>query len=449
MKVFKKRIKGGKINVADKIDLYSDRGAKLKSGVILEDISPLRNKAIKQIIHDTKRSAAVDLAGIEKALASGKYGGKGRQIQGRKLELDVVKNADSIKAKMAELVRVDKGDDTNIDALNGGKQLFVQVPSARMEAGAEFVASLTCSAMSCVQAMIDTFDLSMFVVPEVKAAIMGQYPQTMDMAGGNVKSILEIPQKDEGMGHSLRNIMANHLAAVTKKNAMNTAALSSIYEQAGVFEMGNALGQFQRHQLLGLAYQGLNADNLVYDVTKANGATGTIGTVINSMVERGLADKVLVADKKFDSGYVCYKATDVAKWNAYNAAGTLAANLVNCGAGRSPQHVSSTLLYYNDMIEKETGLPGCDYGKVQGTAVGFSFFSHSIYGGGGPGVFNGNHVVTRHSRGFAIPCVAAAVSLDAGVQMFTPEMTSALVGDTFGSYDTFREPLQAVAGAVK
>lgn len=225
MKVFKKRIKGGKINVADKIDLYSDRGAKLKSGVILEDISPLRNKAIKQIIHDTKRSAAVDLAGIEKALASGKYGGKGRQIQGRKLELDVVKNADSIKAKMAELVQVDKGDDTNIDSLNGGKQLFVQVPSARMEAGAEFVASLTCSAMSCVQAMIDTFDLSMFVVPEVKAAIMGQYPQTMDMAGGNVKSILEIPQKDEGMGHSLRNIMANHLAAVTKKNAMNTAAL--------------------------------------------------------------------------------------------------------------------------------------------------------------------------------------------------------------------------------
>jgi methyl-coenzyme M reductase beta subunit len=242
--------------------------------------------------------------------------------------------------------------------------------------------------------------------------------------------------------------MANHLAAVTKKNAMNTAALSSIYEQAGVFEMGNALGQFQRHQLLGLAYQGLNADNLVYDVTKANGATGTIGTVMHSIVERGLADKVLVADKKFDSGYVCYKATDVAMWNAYNAAGTLASNLVNCGAGRSPQHVSSTLLYYNDMVEKETGLPGCDYGKVQGTAVGFSFFSHSIYGGGGPGVFNGNHVVTRHSRGFAIPCVAAAVSLDAGVQMFTPEMTSALVGETFGSYETFRAPLKAVAGAV-
>jgi methyl-coenzyme M reductase beta subunit len=335
-----------------------------------------------------------------------------------------------------------------VKSLNGGKQMLVQVPSARIEAGAEYVASLTCASMATIQAMIETFDLNMFNVPEVKAAIMGQYPQTMDLAGGNVKSILEIPQKDEGLGHSLRNIMANHLAAITKKNAMNTAALAGIYEQAGVFEMGNALGMFERNQLLGLAYQNLNANNLVYGTTKANGATGTIGTVVHSIVERGIEDGVIAPDKKMGSGYQMYKANDVSLWNAYCAAGTLAANLVNCGAGRSPQHTSSTLLYFNDIIEKETGLPGCDWGKVQGTAVGFSFFSHSIYGGGGPGVFNGNHVVTRHSRGFAIPCVAASVSLDAGVQMFTPEMTSGLVGETFGSVEEFREPIKAVAGAV-
>ncbi len=434
--------------MSDKIDLYSDRGAKLKAGVDLADISPLRNKAIKKIIHDTKRTAAVDLAGIEKALATGKYGGKGRQISGRTLKLDVVKNADAIVKAVAALVQVDNGDDTNVVSLNGGKQMLVQVPSARIEAGAEYVASLTCASMATVQAMIDTFDLNMFNVPETKAAIMGQYPQTMDLAGGHVKSILEIPQKDEGLGHSLRNIMANHLAAITKKNAMNTAALAGIYEQAGVFEMGNALGMFERNQLLGLGYQNLNANNIVYSVTKANGATGTIGTVVHSIVERGIADGVIAVDKKFGSGYNCYKANDVSLWNAYCAAGTLAANLVNCGAGRSPQHTSSTLLYFNDLIEKETGLPGCDWGKVQGTAVGFSFFSHSIYGGGGPGVFNGNHVVTRHSRGFAIPCVAASVSLDAGVQMFTPEMTSGLVGETFGSVEEFREPIKAVAGAV-
>lgn len=434
--------------MSDKIDLYSDRGAKLKADVDLGAISPLRNKAIKKIIHDTKRTAAVDLAGIEKALASGKYGGKGRQVSGRTLNLDVVKNADSIVKKVADLVKVDAGDDTNVKSLNGGKQMLVQVPSARIEAGAEYVSSLTCAAMGTIQAMIETFDLNMFNVPETKAAIMGQYPQTMDMAGGNVKSILEIPQKDEGLGHSLRNIMANHLAAVTKKNAMNTAALSGIYEQAGVFEMGNALGMFERNQLLGLAYQNLNADNIVYGTTKANGATGTIGTVVHSIVERAIEDGVIAADKKLGSGYSMMKANDVSKWNAYCAAGTLAANLVNCGAGRSPQHTSSTLLYFNDIVEKETGLPGCDWGKVQGTAVGFSFFSHSIYGGGGPGVFNGNHVVTRHSRGFAIPCVAASVSLDAGVQMFTPEMTSGLVGEVFGSVDEFREPIKAVAGAL-
>jgi methyl-coenzyme M reductase beta subunit len=434
--------------VADKIDLYSDRGAKLKGDVDLGAISPLRNKAIKKIVHDTKRTAAVDLAGIEKALAAGKFGGKGRHVPAKAMNFDVVKNADKIVAKVADLVKVDAGDDTNVKSLNGGKQMLVQIPSARIEVGAEYVASLTCSSMATIQAMIDTFDLNMFNVPEVKAAIMGQYPQTMDLAGGNVKSILEIPQKDEGLGHSLRNIMANHLAAITKKNAMNTAALAGIYEQAGVFEMGNALGMFERNQLLGLAYQNLNANNLVYGTTKANGATGTIGTVMHSIVERGIEDGVIAPDKKLGSGYQMYKANDVSLWNAYCAAGTLAANLVNCGAGRSPQHTSSTLLYFNDLIEKETGLPGCDWGKVQGTAVGFSFFSHSIYGGGGPGVFNGNHVVTRHSRGFAIPCVAASVSLDAGVQMFTPEMTSGLVGETFGSVDEFREPIKAVAGAV-
>ncbi|MBA1340662.1 MAG: Methyl-coenzyme M reductase subunit beta [ANME-2 cluster archaeon] len=434
--------------MADKIDLYSDRGAKLKAGVDLGAISPLRNKAIKKIIHDTKRTAAVDLAGIEKALAAGKFGGKGRHVPAKAMNFDVVKNAGKIVAKVAELVKVDAGDDTNVTSLNGGKQMLVQIPSARIEAGAEYVASLTCASMATIQAMIETFDLNMFNVPEVKAAIMGQYPQTMDLAGGNVKSILEIPQKDEGLGHSLRNIMANHLAAVTKKNAMNTAALAGIYEQAGVFEMGNALGMFERNQLLGLAYQNLNANNIVYGTTKANGATGTIGTVMHSIVERGIEDGVIAPDKKMGSGYQMYKANDVSLWNAYCAAGTLAANLVNCGAGRSPQHTSSTLLYFNDLIEKETGLPGCDWGKVQGTAVGFSFFSHSIYGGGGPGVFNGNHVVTRHSRGFAIPCVAASVSLDAGVQMFTPEMTSGLVGEVYGSVEEFREPIKAVAGAV-
>jgi methyl-coenzyme M reductase beta subunit len=124
------------------------------------------------------------------------------------------------------------------------------------------------------------------------------------------------------------------------------------------------------------------------------------------------------------------------------------ATLINCGAMRAPQSVSAVLLYFNDIIEKETSLPGCDFGKVQGVAVGFSFFSHSIYGGGGPGTFNGNHVTTRHSKGLGVPCVAAAVALDAGVQIYSPAKTSQLVGDVFSSVDEFREPIKAIAEAV-
>jgi len=431
--------------VADKIDLYSDRGAQLKSGVDLNAISPLRNAAIKKIIRDIKRTAAVDLAGIEKALANATIGGKGRKVPGRELKLDIVGNAEKIRSAVEDMVRVESGDDTVVKALNNGRQLLVQVPSARIDAAAEYVSSLTAAASATVQAIIDTFNVSMFDSPTVKSAVWGQYPQTLGMVGGNVNSILEIPQKDEGFGYTLRNVMANHIAAVTRYSAMNAAALCSILETTGVYEMGDAIGPMERHRLLAFAYQGLNANNLVYGTVKEQGKTGTVGTVVYSIVDKAINDGVIKPDKKFASGYTTYKTDDVSLWNAYCAAGTLAATMVNCGAMRAPQSVSAVLLYFNDLIEKETSLPGCDFGKVQGTAVGFSFFSHSIYGGGGPGVFNGNHVTTRHSKGLAVPCVAAAVALDAGVQIYGPAKTSGLVGDVFSAVDEFREPLKAVA----
>lgn len=84
-----------------------------------------------------------------------------------------------------------------------------------------------------------------------------------------------------------------------------------------------------------------------------------------------------------------------------------------------------------------------------GVAVGMSFFSHSIYGGGGPGLFHGNHVVTRHSKGFVIPAVAAGCSLDAGTQYFSPEATSGLVRDVFGDIPEFHAPLKCVGEEAK
>lgn len=434
--------------MSDTVDIYDDRGKLLESNVDIMSLAPTRNAAIKKIILDTKRSVAVNLAGIQGALASGKMGGKGRQILGRGLNYDIVGNVDAIAANVKKLVQVDEGDDTNVRVLKGGKSLLIQAPSSRMAAGADFMAATTVGAAAVTQTLIDMFKTDLYDAPIVKSAVWGSYPQTMDLMGGQVQGILSIPQNNEGLGYSLRNIMANHVAAITNRGAMNAAALSSIYEQSGIFEMGGAVGMFERNQLLGLAYQGLNANNMVYDIVKENGKDGTIGTVIESIVGRAIENNVISVDKTAPSGYKFYKANDVPMWNAYAAAGTLASTLVNCGAGRAAQNVSSTLLYFNDIIEKETGLPGCDYGKVQGTAVGFSFFSHSIYGGGGPGVFNGNHVVTRHSRGFAIPCVCAAVALDAGTQMFTIESTSGLIGDVFGSIDEFRQPIKAVAGAL-
>jgi len=430
---------------SETIDLYDDEGKLLKSNVSLERISPLVNPATKKIIDLTKRTIAVNLGGIEQALRAGKVG-KG-QILGRELDLDIAGNKDAIIAKIKEMVQVEEGDDTNIREFQDGKLVLVEAPKARIDAASTYDAAITSVASATTYALIDQFNIDAFDASMVKAATWGAYPQTVDMSGALVTSILNIPQNNEGLGYALRNIPANHCVMMTGRNAMQGAALSATYEQAGEFEMGAAIGPFERAQLLAYAYQGLNANNLVYDLVKQNGETGTVGTVVQSLVARAIEDNVIAPGKK--GGYFqFYDTKDPMLWNAYAAAGTIAATLVNCGAGRFAQAVSSTLLYFNDLLEHETGLPSTDYGRVMGTAVGFSFFSHSIYGGGGPGIFNGNHVVTRHAAGVAMPCVVAACALDAGTQMFTPEGTSKIYGETYGQIKEFNKPIQEIAKGV-
>ncbi|MCL1983902.1 MAG: methyl-coenzyme M reductase subunit beta, partial [Methanomassiliicoccaceae archaeon] len=58
----------------DVVDLYDDRGKRIAKEVPLEAISPLRNGAIKRLASMTKRTVAVNLAGIENALKTGKMG---------------------------------------------------------------------------------------------------------------------------------------------------------------------------------------------------------------------------------------------------------------------------------------------------------------------------------------------------------------------------------------
>lgn len=429
---------------SDTIDLYSDDGKLLKSDVVLDKISPLVNPATMKIIDLTKRSIAVNLGGMEAGLKSGKLG-KGK-ILGRELDLPIMANKDAIVGSIKEMLDIEGGE-TVVNEFKGGNLLLVEVPKARLEAASTYDAAITSVAAATTYAIVDQFNVDAFNASTVKAACWGGYPHTMDMPGAGVSSVLSIPQNNEGLGFALRNIGVNHIVMMTQRNAMQGATLAATLETAGEFEMGGAIGPFERHMLLQYAYQGLNANNLVYDLVKDNGKSGTIGTVVQSLVERAIEDKVIAPGKK--GGYFqFYDTKDPMMWNAYASAGSMAATIVNCGAGRFAQAVSSTLLYFNDLLEHETGLPSADFGRMMGTAVGFSFFSHSIYGGGGPGIFNGNHVVTRHANGCAIPCVVAACALDAGTQMFTPEGTSAIMGETYGQIDVFNKPIQQIANGV-
>ena len=427
----------------DKIDLFDDRGNEIASDVPIEAISPLRNPAIQNIVKGVKRTVAVNLEGLEKSVKTGAVGGDKSRILGRELDLDIVANSGAIAEKMKEMIQISEGDDTTVEPISGGKRLLVQVPTQRIDVAAEYSVAPLSTATALVQSVIDVCDVSIYDANFVKAAVLGRYPQSVDYKGSNIATMLDIPQKLEGAGYGLRNVKANDFAAATLKNTFQATALAAIFEQTAMFEMADALGSFERLHLLGLAYQGLNADNLVYDLVKEN-ADGTVGSVVHATIARAEADGIIAPEEQL-TDFAIYNTDDAAKWNAYAAAGAVAATMVNVGAARAAQGIPSTLLYFNDNLEFATGLPGLDYGRAEGVAVGFSFFSHSIYGGGGPGLFNGNHVVTRHSKGFCIPCVAAAMSLDAGTQLFSPEATSGLIKEVYSQIDEFREPIKAVA----
>lgn len=433
----------------DVVDLYDDRGKRIAKDIPLEAISPLRNNAIKKIVSLTKRTCAVSLAGIEKSLKTGSMTGGGVIIQGKEIDVPLVENADKIAAAIEASLKVYEGDGTEVKVKNEGKNLVVVVPEVRMEAGVEYTTGFTNVAAATTEAIIDMFDIPMYKANMVKGAVWGRYPQTITFQGSNVKSILEVPQNNEGAGFALRNIMANHIVALVGRNAMQGTALASIYEQCGSYEMGDLMGNFERGGLLALAYQGLNANNMLYSIVKKNGKTGTVGDVVASVMERAIEDGVIRVKETLPSGYKVYTTDDLPKWNAYASTGMVAAVMVNCGAARAAQAVPSTILYYNDLLEHESALPGADYGRSEGVGVGMSFFSHSIYGGGGPGLFNGNHVVTRHAKGVLIPAVTAGNCLDGGTQTFSAEATSGLYKDVFGDIEEFKHPIQCVAAEAK
>jgi len=431
----------------DVIDLYDDRGKRIAKDVPLEAISPLRNNAIRKLASLTKRTVAVNLAGIEKSLKTGSMGGDGCTIRGKEIEIPLVANANKIAKAVKEMVQVTEGDETVVEIK--GDKLIVIVPEERLSAGVEYTTGFTATASAVTEAIIDEFKVPMYKANMVKGAVWGRYPQSITFLGSNLKSILEVPQLNEGAGFALRNIMSNHVVSLVGRNAMQGVALSALFEQMGAFEMGDAIGPFERGHLLALAYEGLNANNMLYSIVKKNGKTGTVGTVIESLMERAIDDGVIRVKETLPSGYKVYTTDDLPKWNAYAATGMVAAVMVNVGAARAAQGVPATVLYYNDILEHETGLPSVDYGRAMGVCVGMSFFSHSIYGGGGPGLFHGNHVVTKHAKGVLIPAVTAANCLDGGTQTFSAEATSGLFKEVFGSMKEFNTPMQVVGAEAK
>ncbi|MCQ8905732.1 MAG: methyl-coenzyme M reductase subunit beta, partial [Methanothermobacter sp.] len=259
----------------DRIDLYGADGKLLEEDVPLEAVSPLKNPTIANLVSDVKRSVAVNLAGIEGSLKKAALGGKSNFIPGREVELPIVENAEAIAEKVKKLVQTSEDDDTNIRLINNGQQILVQVPTTRMGVAADYTVSALVTGAAVVQAIIDEFDVDMFDANAVKTAVMGRYPQTVDFTGANLSTLLGPPVLLEGLGYGLRNIMANHVVAITRKNTLNASALSSILEQTAMFETGDAVGAFERMHLLGLAYQGLNANNLLFDLVKENGK-GTV-----------------------------------------------------------------------------------------------------------------------------------------------------------------------------
>lgn len=333
----------------DKIDLYDDRGKVIEKGLPLEAISPLKNPAIMRIGSLAKRTIAVDMPGIEKGLKTGRVGGG--YIKGKEIDAPVVKDAEKVAKAVKDILKVSKDDDTEVRVIMEGKRMIIMVPTQRLDAGVEYTTGFTAAAAAMTQALIDMYDVPPHKANMVKAAVWGRYPQSLNFLGSNLKSILEVPQNNEGAGYALRNIMANHIVALSGKNSMVAACLSSIFEQTAAFEMGDAIGPFERGHLLALAFQGLNANNMTYELVKENGKTGTVGTVVESMVGRALEDKVIKVKEKLPSGYKVYTTNDIPLWNAYVATGLLAAIMVNCGAARASQGVPSTILYYNDLVE--------------------------------------------------------------------------------------------------
>lgn len=450
--------------VDDKIDVYNDEGVCIGEDLPVKAFSPLYNPHMIDIINMMKRTAFISLEKMDSMIHKGRFGEmttlRQDEIQMPQFERkwDLVNMGNEIVEKMKKILLLDKGFDDkdghgDIDLIGDGKIIRVTLPQRRVDIAASIAPLYSVTGAALAQSVIELLDLNPLADIDgcnvVKTAIWGRFPQTTEFSSScPISAFVKPPQAEEGIGTLFRGLMINHVVALANYRTFDSVALATILEQAGQMEMGNSIGWYERYTLLAGAYQGFNGNNIVLDLIKEYGEDGTVSDVVHGIIARALKDGVLYPKgseypNTQPSGFKLYATNDYPLWNAYSCAALLAAVCVNVGASRAAQGCGAVMSAFGDLISFETGgLPDPDAGRIMGTALGFTFYTHSIYGGAGPGAFNMDHVITRHNSGFFTPCVAAAMCLDAGTQIFQPKLTS-------GSYLKIRKDIPVLVDIIE
>ncbi|MHA1145339.1 MAG: coenzyme-B sulfoethylthiotransferase subunit beta [Candidatus Helarchaeota archaeon] len=446
----------------DKIDIYDDMGKCITEDVSIESLNPLLNPYMIKIIDYFKRTTFIDLKRLEETLRTGNVGHSVAQekdvfMPWHARDWEIVEQAQVIGEKVKKKIQLTENDDSSVSFLPGNDVMIVQIPTNRLnKAGSRTVVS-SVPGVALMQAISEVFNITPISDPDgcgiLKNAVFGKYPLD-NSSEWAVYTLLKPPHLIASMGLDLKSTLFNHICALTDKRTFDAIALTSILEHAAQFELGNAIGWFERYYLLGLAYQGFNGDNLLYDLISES-KDGTVGDVIGNLLRFGFEDKVIVRHgraypSKLFSGFRLYKTKDYAKWNAYSCAGLLAATIVNTGASRAAQSVTSVFSGFSDLLSIEAGgLPDPDAGRVQGAGLGLALYTHSLLGDEGDiGSYSMDSEFLRHSA-FMAPCIAAAISLDSGTTYKKPTNTSSVFFRLREVEPLFKEPMKKVAEAAK
>ena len=449
----------------DKVDIYDDLGKCVAEDLPIESLSPLNNAYMVKFLDYFKRTCFIDLKKLELMINTGKIGFSTSlkhcdvEFTSFTRDWEIFENAELIKEKLEKIIAVSEGDDSQVELMRGNDIVIVKIPTKRLQQSASRLVTYSVTGVALMQVLSDIFNVNPESDPDgcalIKNAVFGRYPLTKNgfQPGNPIFGLIREPQSDTP-GFGFKNTLINHIAGLSQKRTFNAVIFSSILEQASQFELGNAIGWFERYHLLALAYQGLNGDRVVYDLIEEN-KEGTVGDVIISLMKTGLKDGIIerhgrTYPSKLFSGFRFFKAKDFAKWNAYNCAGLLAASIVNCGASRAAQSVSGVFAGFSDLLSFESGgLPDPDCGRVMGAGLGLNLYAHSILGEEGDiGSYAMDSEFLRHSS-FMSPCIAAAICLDSGTQLKRPEVTSEVFIRLSEKEPLFKDPIKQICEAAE